>query len=495
MTKGYATSSTRRSSAGVTNTGPRIDSWSSHSRTRPASRGRPRGTGMSSALTAMSAGEDLPHFDLGPGDGVLGRGARHRLGEHVGQQIGVGDELDLVRGRRRPSIGVVLDPLASEGGVLGIRAQYWMVLELVVDWQIERVARHDVLVVDLSLAEQVADPLLGGLDVLREFPDADVARSVGLVAALGAAEAPVVVDAIGGDELPLLCHDVGAHGVVDPARLALLDRLVVARVRPRQHLGLHAVAEHLLVPLDRLGGGRRVDAHGLAVLVHLHAAERPQHGPGGGDRVVVLADGDAHRVPHLLELLAHGVEVFPGVGHLEARLLEEVLAIGRDEHPVVLGHGAPDHVDVSAFVRRADRLPYFFSSSPTTSETSTSWGSYSHGKCMRISTRSWPAWVWTSEAYFACCGPMWEMWSILSLIPVSLVKRWPISDSFLSEAGAKLFQHRYEISRACPHAGGTPEARMPARPVAVVRNCRRLTGCMNSLLLDVESGRNRMPDR
>src|SRR2546428_9513960 len=173
-------------------------SWSSHSGTRPASRGRPRGTGMSSALTAMSAGEDLPHFDLGPGDGVLGRGARHRLGEHVGQQIGVGDELDLVRGRRRPSIGVVLDPLASEGGVLGIRAQYWMVLELVVDWQIERVARHDVLVVDLSLAEQVADPLLGGLDVLREFPDGDVARSVGLVAALGAAEAPVVVDAIGG---------------------------------------------------------------------------------------------------------------------------------------------------------------------------------------------------------------------------------------------------------------------------------------------------------
>src|SRR3989441_5264436 len=146
---------------------------------------------MSSALTAMSAGEDLPHFDLGPGDGVLGRGARHRLGEHVGQQIGVGDELDLVRGRRRPSIGVVLDPLASEGGVLGIRAQYWMVLELVVDWQIERVARHDVLVVDLSLAEQVPDPLLGGLDVLREFPDADVARSVGLVAALGAAEAPM----------------------------------------------------------------------------------------------------------------------------------------------------------------------------------------------------------------------------------------------------------------------------------------------------------------
>src|SRR5205809_4931126 len=119
MTKGYATNSTRRSSAGVTNTGPRIDSWSSHSRTRPASRGRPRGTGRSSALTAMSAGEDLLHFGLGPGDGVLGRGAGDRLGDHVRQQIGVGDELDLVRGRRRPAIGVILDPLAPEGGVLG----------------------------------------------------------------------------------------------------------------------------------------------------------------------------------------------------------------------------------------------------------------------------------------------------------------------------------------------------------------------------------------
>ena len=61
---------------------------------------------------------------------------------------------------------------------------------------------------------------------------------------------------------------------------------------------------------------------------------------------------------------------------------------------------------------------------------------------MRISTRSCPAWVCTSEAYLACCGPMCEMWSILSLMPVSLVKRCPISASFLSEAGAKLFQQR-----------------------------------------------------
>ena len=91
-------------------------------------------------------------------------------------------------------------------------------------------------------------------------------------------------------------------------------------------------------------------------------------------------------------------------------------------------------LDESAF-------PYFFSISATTSETSTSCGSYSHGKCIRISTRSWPAWLWTSEAYLDACWA-WAMWSILSLMPVSLVKRWPISASFLSEAGAKLFQQR-----------------------------------------------------
>src|SRR6266513_1913715 len=175
MTKGYATSSTRRSRAGVTNTGPRTDSWSSHSRRRRARRGRPRGTGMSSALTAMSAGEDLLHLGLRPGDGVLGRGAGDRLGDHVRQQIGVGDELDLVRGGCRPAVGVVLDALAPERGVLGVGLEHRVILELLVDGQIERVARHDVLVVDITLAEQVPDPLLGGLDVLRELPDVDVA--------------------------------------------------------------------------------------------------------------------------------------------------------------------------------------------------------------------------------------------------------------------------------------------------------------------------------
>jgi len=55
-----------------------------------------------------------------------------------------------------------------------------------------------------------------------------------------------------------------------------------------------------------------------------------------------------------------------------------------------------------------------------------------------------------------------------------------------------LFQQRYEISRCWPRAGGTPEARIPARPAPVaVRNCRRFTECMRLLLLlVVESGRD-----
>src|SRR5260370_39371324 len=68
---------------------------------------------------------------------------------------------------------------------------------------------------------------------------------------------------------------------------------------------------------------------------------------------------------------------------------------------------------------------------------------------------------------------MCETGAIRSLIPVSLVKRWPISASFLSEYGAKLFQQRYEISRCWPRAGGMRVARIPARPPPVVARKRR----------------------
>jgi hypothetical protein len=208
----------------------------------------------------------------------------------------------------------------------------------------------------LLLPKQVLDPLLAGLDVLRELPDPDVARRVRLVPAVRAAQTPVVVDAVGRHQLALLGHDISADRVVNPAGLALLDGLVVARVGPREHFRLHAVLEHLLVPLDRLHGAGRVDLDGLAVLVHFHAAERPEHRAGRGDGVVVLRDGDPDRVPHLLELLADRVEILPGVGHLEAGLLEQVLAIGGHEHAVVLRDRPPHAVDVGALVRGAERL-------------------------------------------------------------------------------------------------------------------------------------------
>src|SRR5438034_7718351 len=161
MTNAEATRRSSKSRAGVTNTGPRIASRSSHPRTRAVTRGRPLGARISSALTAaILSGEDLLHLGLGPGNRVLGRGTGHGLGEHAGQKIRVGDELHFVRGRRWPAVGVVLHTLASEGSILGVGPEHRMVLDFFVRRQIEGVPGHDVLVVDLALPEQVADPLL-----------------------------------------------------------------------------------------------------------------------------------------------------------------------------------------------------------------------------------------------------------------------------------------------------------------------------------------------
>jgi len=41
-------------------------------------------------------------------------------------------------------------------------------------------------------------------------------------------------------------------------------------------------------------------------------------------------------------------------------------------------------------------------------------------------------------------------------MPVSLVKRWPISESFLSEAGAKLFQAEVRDLAHLPDGGRRP---------------------------------------
>src|SRR5262245_59747321 len=63
---------------------------------------------------------DLLHLGLGPGDSLLRRRARHRLGDHVRQEVRVGDELHLLGGWRGPTIDVILHALPLEGRVLGI---------------------------------------------------------------------------------------------------------------------------------------------------------------------------------------------------------------------------------------------------------------------------------------------------------------------------------------------------------------------------------------
>src|SRR5262245_18356710 len=76
-------------------------------------------------------------------------------------------------------------------------------------------------------------------------------------------------------------------------------------------------------------------------------------------------------------------------------------------------------------------------------------------------------------------------------MPVSLVKRAAISFCFLYMAGVKLFQQRYEIARDWARAGGTCEARMPARPatVAVATKWRRVMSDMEMTSLSDVSAR------
>ena len=61
-------------------------------------------------------------------------------------------------------------------------------------------------------------------------------------------------------------------------------------------------------------------------------------------------------MPHLFQLAPDLVEILPGIRHLEAGLLEEVLPVSGQEHAVVLRDRAPDAVDVGAFVARGKHL-------------------------------------------------------------------------------------------------------------------------------------------
>src|SRR5207249_2379471 len=174
MQNGYATSSRIRMKAGETKSGPRMVSRSSSSLTRARHESRAVAvTGRVTMATSGLARHDLFHLVLRPRDRVLRGGTRHRLRDHVGHDERVGDELDLVARRRGPAVRVVLRALVLEIDVLRIGLQHRVVLQVRVDRQVEGGAGHDVLVVHLALTEEVTDPLLGRLDVLRELPDAD----------------------------------------------------------------------------------------------------------------------------------------------------------------------------------------------------------------------------------------------------------------------------------------------------------------------------------
>src|ERR1700693_2434781 len=127
MQNGYATSRRSRISAGVTNSGPRSSSRSSHSRIRILKRGRPDAEVtrvLPMAMELASPGQDLLHLVFGPRDGVLGRRAGDRLGKHVGHDEGVGDELDLVTRGGGPAVAVELHAFLLEGGELGVGLEH-----------------------------------------------------------------------------------------------------------------------------------------------------------------------------------------------------------------------------------------------------------------------------------------------------------------------------------------------------------------------------------
>src|SRR2546421_5916343 len=143
MQNGYATSSRIRMNAGETKSGPRMCSRSSISLTRARHEGRAVAvTGSVPMATGRLARHDLFHLVLRPRDRVLRGGARHRLGEHVGHDERVGDELDLVARRRRPAVRVVLRALVLEVDVLRIGLQDGVVLHVRVDRQVEGGAGH-----------------------------------------------------------------------------------------------------------------------------------------------------------------------------------------------------------------------------------------------------------------------------------------------------------------------------------------------------------------
>ena len=123
-----------------------------------------------------------------------------------------------------------------------------------------------------------------------------------VVAALRALGIHAVVGHLGDfGEIPL-GHDQDRRGVVGAGDLLAEIRLVVVDVGPAEHVLQHRLLVELTAEVDGLRGLGGIDEHGLAVLVDLAAAIRPQQRV---EPAVVVAEAvaqlEAERMPLLLE--------------------------------------------------------------------------------------------------------------------------------------------------------------------------------------------------
>src|SRR4029453_2976365 len=124
----------------------------------------------------LTAADCAPDLVLRPEDGVLGlRLAGDHAGEHVGDDVAVGDELDALVRWGRPAVEVRELHAALERLVLGVDVPDRMVFHVAPARVVVVVARQDPLVVLRGL-EEPAEELTRELEVLAELPNPEAAR-------------------------------------------------------------------------------------------------------------------------------------------------------------------------------------------------------------------------------------------------------------------------------------------------------------------------------
>src|SRR5262249_52530892 len=126
-----------------------------------------------------------------------------------------------------------------------------------------------------------------------------------------------------------LADDENGRGVVGAGDLLTEERLVVADVRPAEHVFEHRLLVELAAEVDGLGRLAGVDEDRLAVAVHLAASVRPEQRIEPAVVVTeAVAELEAERMSLLLEQAAGGQQVFPRLGELvDADFLEPVRAV------------------------------------------------------------------------------------------------------------------------------------------------------------------------